>query len=109
MVAGLLIFFGVMGVLLGIDGMLGFDEVVEFVVGFTFLIGGLILLIIGFWLVYPYDGYVCDLQPNAIIYVDEDNEIWVYETNKYVVEQYQIGDKVIFERRDITSYENYID
>lgn len=109
MVAVLLIFLGVMGVLLGIDGMSGFDEVVEFVVGFTFLTGGLILLIIGVWLLYPYDGYVCDLQPNAIIYVDEDNETWVYETNKYIVEQYQIGDKVSFERIDITSYEDYID
>lgn len=109
MVIGLLLLLGTMGVLLGIDGMSGFDEVVEFVVGFTFLTGGIILLIIGFWLLYPYDGYVCDLQSNAIIYVDEDNETWVYETNKYIVEQYQIGDKVSFERIDITSYEDYID
>lgn len=66
-------------------------------------------VIIGFGLFFDssIEGTIKDIKANNIIFIDEDKQVWVYETNEYVVNEYKIGDTIELIREEVVLYEDY--
>lgn len=66
-------------------------------------------VIIGFGLFFNslVEGTIKDIKANNIIFIDEDKQVWVYETNEYVINEYKIGDTIGLIREEVVLYEDY--
>lgn len=66
-------------------------------------------VMIGFGLFFSslVEGTIKDIKANNIIFIDEDKQVWVYETNEYVVNEYKIGDTIGLIREEVILYEDY--
>ena len=66
-------------------------------------------VIVGFGLFFgsPVKGTIKDIKANNIIFIDEYKQVWVYETNEYVINEYKTGDTIELIREEVILYEDY--